>query len=143
MPQGILPFQLEAERDKTKVTAVAGLLPVIELMMAAGVLDSANRHIGIRAESDQGWTDAQLVMAVTLLNLVGGAGVSDLDVLDGDRGLGAIVRSAELRGLTGRERRDFRRRFRGGADPPWRIWVMISGISVLEAAAPQDHDSVA
>ncbi len=52
-------------------------------------------------------------MAGALLNVLGGDGVSDLDVLEGDEGLGTIVRAAELRGLTGRERREFKRRFRG------------------------------
>ena len=113
MPQGVLPFQIEAERDTTDITAAAGLLPCIELMVAAGVLRSANQHVGVRAKSAQGWTDAQFLMAGALLNVLGGDGVSDLDVLEGDEGLGTIVRAAELRGLTGRERREFKRRFRG------------------------------
>ena len=113
MPQGLLPFQLEAEHDKTQMTASAGVLPCLELMAAAGILGSADRHVGVRSGADQGWTDAQFVMALVLLNLVGGDGVSDLDALEGDEGLGSMVRAAELRGLTGNERRRFKRRFRG------------------------------
>lgn len=113
MPQGVLPFQLEVEHEKTRVTVAAGLLPYIELMVAAGVLNSARKHIGIRAPGGQGWTDAQFLLATTLLNIQGGEAVSDLDVLEADTGLGAMVRAAELTGLTGRKRREFKRRFRG------------------------------
>lgn len=113
MPQTVLPFQLEAEHDRTRMTAMAGVLPCLELMTAAGMLRSVDRRLGVRAGSDQGWTDAQFVMALVLLNLLGGDGVSDLDVLEGDEGLGAMVRAAELRGLTGKKRRRFKGRFRG------------------------------
>ncbi len=113
VPQDVLPFQLEAEHDKTQMTAAAGVLPCLELMVAAGLQRSVDQHVGVRAGVDQGWTDAQFVVALVLLNLLGGDGVSDLDVLEGDEGLGAMVRAAELRGRTGKERRRFKRRFRG------------------------------
>jgi len=49
MPQGVLPFQLENEHEKTQMTSMAGALPCLELMAAAGVLRSADLHVRVRA----------------------------------------------------------------------------------------------
>lgn len=116
MPQGVLPFQIEGEQSKSRMTSYAGLLPFIELMARAGLLRAADTHVGVRAGGSQGFTDGQFLLALCLLNLVGGEGVADLDVLESDEGLGEMVRAAELSGLTGSERRAFKRRF-GGARP--------------------------
>jgi hypothetical protein len=98
MPQGVLPFQIEGEQSKSRMTSYAGLLPFIELMARAGLLRAADAHVGVRAGGSQGFTDGQLVLALCLLNLVGGEGVADLDVLESDEGLGEMVRAAELSG---------------------------------------------
>jgi hypothetical protein len=113
MPQGILPFQLKGERSNTQVTAFVGALAYIELMVASGLLESVRRHLAVRAAGNQGWTDLQFVLTLLLLNLLGGEGVSDVEVLEADEGLGAMTRRAELKGLTGGERRAFKARFRG------------------------------
>ena len=113
MAQGVLPFQLEGEADKSRVTSHGGLLPFIELIVRAGLLRAADTHVGVRSGVDQGFTDGQFMLALCLLNVMGGAGIADLDVLESDEGLGEMVRSAELSGLTGSERRAFKRRFHG------------------------------
>ena len=44
------------------------------------------------AKKLEGWTDAQVVLAIVLLNLVGGESVSDLEVVEQDEGFCAILR---------------------------------------------------
>jgi hypothetical protein len=116
MPQGVLPFQIEGEQATTGLTSHAGLLPFVELMVRGGLLGAAGEHVGLRGSEGQGFTDGQFLLSFTLLNLVGGESVSDLDVLEADDGLSQMARAAEVSGLTGHERRAFRRRF-GGARP--------------------------
>lgn len=114
MPQGLLPFQIEGEGERSRTTARAGLLPVLELMVRMGLLRAADTEVGVRSAGGQGFTDGQHLVALCLLNLAGGDGVSDLDVLEGDEGLCEMVRAAEVSGLTGSEKRAFNARF-GGA----------------------------
>jgi hypothetical protein len=54
--------------------------------------------VGVRAGS-QGWTDAQEVVSLLLLNLAGGDCVDDLRVLEGDDGFARLMRRVETHGL--------------------------------------------
>ncbi len=94
------------------MTAWAGLPLFLDLAQAAGLWDSISRHVKVRARSRGGWFDAQVVMSLVLLNLVGGSGVSDIQILEGDRGLGEVLHCAESAGLTRRQRRDLKKRRR-------------------------------
>jgi hypothetical protein len=49
------------------------------------VRESIERHLEVRS-SGQGWSDAQVVMSLILLNLAGGKCVDDLRVMEGDEG---------------------------------------------------------
>ena len=68
-----------------------------------------------------GWTDAQTVISLVLLNLAGGESVDDprsgrgqaLRILESDDGLGRVMQSAETHGLRRRERRPWERWWRG------------------------------
>lgn len=113
MPQTILPFQLAAERSETRTTARAGVLPLVELCVATGLMREADRHVGLR-RAGQGYTDGQFVLSLVLLNVLGGESMSDLDVLEADAGLCDIVREAERVGRREESRRAFDARFRGG-----------------------------
>ena len=112
MPQGLLPFQYEEEKNTTNMTALSGLVTYLELMRASGLRPSVERCVGLRREG-QGWTDSQIVNSLLLLNLVGGESVSDLDVLDKDAGLCELLGQAETYGLRPRERRALAARWRG------------------------------
>lgn len=113
MHQGVLPIQCEEDRSERQMTARAGLLPYLELMAKLELWQEADRLVGTR-NGDQGWTDGQLVATVALLNLAGGERVEDVAILEGDAGLGAMVKRAEVQGMTRRERRLFSRRHRKG-----------------------------
>ena len=80
MKQGLLAFQYEQERGSTGMTGLSGLMTYVELMDAAGLRSSVERHVGLR-ECGQGWTDSQIITSLILLNLVGGESVMDMEVL--------------------------------------------------------------
>ena len=111
MKQGVLRFQYEQERNSTGMTALSGLMTYLELMQAAGLRSSVERHVRLR-ETGQGWTDSQIVISLILLNLAGGESVMDLDVLDKDTGLCRVLGEVETFGMTRRERRALDNRWR-------------------------------
>ena len=111
MKQGVLPFQYEQERSSTGMTALSGLMTYLELMQAAGLRSSVERHVRLR-ERGQGWTDSQIVISLILLNLAGGESVMDLDVLDKDTGLCRVLGEVETFGMRRRERRALDNRWR-------------------------------
>ena len=71
MAQGVLPFKYEEEKKQTGMTALGGLPAYLDLSQVIGMGKSIEKHVGIRTET-QGWTDAQVVSAIILLNLAGG-----------------------------------------------------------------------
>lgn len=93
------------------MTALAGLPLYLDLAWVTGLVDSIRRHVTLR-EGQQGWTDAQMVMALILLNLAGGAHVSDLEVLEQDPGFSRVLGRVEMAGLSRQQRRAAERRFR-------------------------------
>lgn len=113
MHQGVLPIQCEVERVGVEATARAGLLPYLDLMAKLGLWREADRLVGARS-GGQGWTDGQHVATGVLLNIAGADCVDDVALLEGDSGLGAMVREAEVHGLSRRERRRLARRHRKG-----------------------------
>jgi hypothetical protein len=113
MQQGVLSIQCEIEKAGSAATARAGLLPYLELMAKAELWRAADVLVGAR-RGGQGWTDGQHVAAAVLLNLAGGECVDDLSTLEGDGGLCALLREAEVHGMTRKERRRFERRHRKG-----------------------------
>ena len=104
MKQGVLPFQYEQEKSPKGMTALSGLVTYLELMHAAGLRSSVERHVALR-ECGQGWTDSQVVSSLILLNLAGGESVVDLDVLEKDAGFCRVLREVETYGMHRRERR--------------------------------------
>ena len=104
MKQGVLPIQYEQEKSSKGMTSLSGLVTYLELMHAAGLRSSIERHVGLRG-GGQGWTDSQVVNSLILLNLAGGESVSDLDVLEKDSGFYRVLREVESYGMRRRERR--------------------------------------
>jgi hypothetical protein len=62
----------------------------------------------------QGWLDRQVVQSLLLLNLIGGDCVTDVDKLEDDAGLRAMVRAGEFSGMSREQRSNALKRFRGG-----------------------------
>ncbi len=54
------------------MTSLAGLPAYLDLAQAMSLGRMADRHLGLRWQR-QGWTDCQMVMALMMLNLAGGA----------------------------------------------------------------------
>lgn len=109
--QGVLPYQLEEETHTTCLTGLAGLPVYLDLAHVVGLRDSIMRHVQARSGS-QGWSDAQMVTTLILLNLAGGEAVEDLEKLQGDEGFALILHRVETFGMKRRERRRLERRWR-------------------------------
>jgi len=112
MAQGVLPFRYEYERTGSGMTALAGLLPYVELAAVSGLTNSIRRRLQVCVGQKQGWSDPQIVVPLILLNVAGGNSVDDLQKLEGDEGFAKILRRVEMHGLKRRERRELERRFR-------------------------------
>lgn len=115
MAQGFLPFQIEAERGRADETGRAGLMVYAEFARALGFREAVKKEVGVRRDS-QGYSDDQVVSSLVMLNLAGGESVSDLDVLEADRGFCRAYRHVESHGLTRREKRELGDRFPKGRE---------------------------
>lgn len=137
--QGVLPFRYEAESTACGMTALAGLPAYLELGMVCGLSESIRRHVKVWIGRTQGWTDRQVVMALVLLNVVGGDCVDDVRVLEGDEGFVRVLRRVELWGLKRKERREEERRWRKeqkrAVPSPSVIFRYLSAFNNLEEEA--------
>ena len=106
------PVKLEVARSRTPATALGGLVVLLELLAAKRVLAALPEAEG---SPSQGWSDGQMMLAVLLLNVAGFDRVSDIDRLEADAGLCALVGRFEAK-LFGLSRRALARRFRGGRE---------------------------
>jgi hypothetical protein len=113
--QGVLPYQLTEETQKTCLTGLAGLPVYLDLAHVVGLRDSILEHVQARTGS-QGWTDAQMLTTLILLNLTGGDCVEDLEKLQNDEGFALILHRCETFGLPRPERREMERRWRNSTD---------------------------
>ena len=86
-------------------------LPAYLLAAVARLGESVRRHVGVR-EGTQGWTDAQMVMSLVMLNLSGGESVDDLRLLERDEGLGRVLLAGESHRMQRADRRAQRNRWR-------------------------------
>lgn len=109
MPQGLLPFQYQA--DSTPLTAFAGLPLYLDLIQALDLRRLLNTLVNARS-GGQGYSDAEACIALLLLNLAGGSCVEDLERLEADAGLRMALKNAELHGLRGKAKRAALKRFR-------------------------------
>jgi hypothetical protein len=111
MAQGALPFKYEEEKKATGMTALAGLPVYLDLAHKIRLTQSIQRHLRVR-EKGQGWTDAQIVIALILLNLAGGDCVDDMKVVEADDGFCEVLKKVEMHGLKRKVRRALLRRWR-------------------------------
>ena len=119
MPQGALPFQYAEENTSTGMTTLSGLPAYVDMAEVSGLVESVRTHMNVK-KGAQGWTDAQMVTSLILLNTAGGESVDDprssrgqaLRILESDDGLGRVMQSAETHGMRRGERRAHQRRWR-------------------------------
>jgi hypothetical protein len=109
MSQGVLGFKYEEERHDTGMTGLAGLPIYMDLMHAMGLSEMIGRHLRVK---ERGWTDAQMILSLMLLNIAGGDCVEDLRTVQKDEGFCTILRRVEQRGMRRSERREVERRWR-------------------------------
>ncbi|GEM_PF-1856711 len=67
----------------------------MDLAAVAGLRKSIGRHVQVRAGS-QGWTDAQQILSLVLLNVAGGDSVDDLRKLEKDEGFCRVRMRTDL-----------------------------------------------
>jgi hypothetical protein len=111
MAQNGLPYEYKIENSKAGLTALGGLPTYLDLAFAVGLLKSIDRHMRIRS-GDQGWTDRQMILSLVLLNLAGGDCVEDMEKLEGDKGFCQVMRKVELSGLSKKEKKAAKKRWR-------------------------------
>jgi hypothetical protein len=95
MSQGILGFKYEEEKHDTGMTSMAGLPVYLDLMVAMGLPELIGRHLQVK---ERGWTDAQMVSSLIMLNLAGGDCVEDLRKVEKDEGFCRILRRVGQQG---------------------------------------------
>jgi len=110
MAQGELGFMYEVERQGEGITGMGGIGPYLDLVCRSGMVRSIERHV--KAQGEQGWTDAESILALVMLNLVGGDCVEDVDRLESDEGFCRLFSKAIGKGLSGKGRRGLKRRWR-------------------------------
>jgi len=103
-------IKLEVSREGAAATARGGMVLLFEMRAAKRILVGLPRAGG---SPTQGWSDAQMILAVLVLNVAGFDRVSDIEHLECDAGLCALVKRFEPK-LYGISRRALARRFRGG-----------------------------
>lgn len=111
MTQGVFPFQYEVEKKPGGMTGLAGLPTYLEFGYVMGLNKAIENRLKIRT-GDQGWSDSETVMALILLNLADGQGISDLDILEGDEGFCRVLRKSVGFGKPRKERRALSKRLR-------------------------------
>jgi hypothetical protein len=109
MAQGVLGFKYEQEKHDTGMTGLAGLPVYLDLMRAMGLAKLIERHVQVK---QRGWTDAQVIESLMLLNIAGGECVEDLGKVQKDEGFCRILRRVEQQGKRRSERREIERRWR-------------------------------
>jgi hypothetical protein len=109
MTQGALPFQYQSEKNDSGLTGFAGLPLYIELASQSGLIQYINQTIKIKM---RGWTDAEMILSLMLLNLAGGDCISDIERFEQDAGFRILLMRFATHGMKRKERRAFEKRWR-------------------------------
>src|SRR4030042_5808073 len=111
MTKGELAFKYEVDHQGAGMTGMGGIGPYLDLACRSGMVRSSERHVKAR-QGGQGWTDAEHVVSLVMLNLVGGDCVEDVDRLESDTGFCRLHSKAVSRGLSRKGRRGLKKRWR-------------------------------
>ena len=113
MTQGELGFKYEIDHQGAGMTGMGGIGTYLELACRSGMVRSIERHVKAR-KGGQGWTDAEHVLSLVMLNLVGGDCVEDVNKLESDEGFCRLLSKAMGRGLSRKGVRGLKKRWRKG-----------------------------
>ena len=111
MTQGELAFKYEEDRQGAGMTGMAGIGTYLDLACRSGLVRDIERHVKAR-KGGQGWTDAETVLSLVMLNLVGGECVEDINRLESDKGFCGLLRKTLSHGLSRKGRRALKKRWR-------------------------------
>ena len=111
MTQGELAFKYEEDRQGVGMTGMAGIGTYLDLACRSGLVRSIEHHVKAR-QGRQGWTDAETVLSLMVLNLVGGECVEDVNRLESDKGFCRLLSKALSHGLSRKGRRGLKKRWR-------------------------------
>jgi hypothetical protein len=111
MTQTRLPFQYHIAKNKVKATGLAGLFLYLELAYTSGLCGYIQQHF---TRKEQGWSELQMIVCLVLLNIAGGDSVEDIERLEADLGLCAVLRRCDTYGLKPRARAAYEKRWRKG-----------------------------
>jgi len=111
MTQGELGFKYEVDHQGEGMTGMGGIGTYLDLACRSGMVRSIERHVKAR-KGRQGWTDAEVILSVMMLNLVGGECVEDVNRLESDTGFCRLLSKAVSQGLSGKGRRGLKKRWR-------------------------------
>ena len=111
MAQGELGFKYEVERQGGGMTGMGGIGPYLDLACRSGMVRTIERYVNAR-QGEQGWTDAESVLSLVMLNLVGGDCVEDVDRLESDEGFCRLFSKAVRQGISRKGRKTLNRRWR-------------------------------
>ena len=109
MPQSALPFQYQAEKIDSGLTGFAGLPLYVELATQSGLIGYINQTMKTK---ERGWTDAEMILSLVLLNLAGGDCISDIERLEQDAGFRTLLIQFATHGMKRSARRAFEKRWR-------------------------------
>lgn len=112
MSQAFHRFQYEGSAE-SKYTSFAGLPLFFEIAQGCGLIDEIKNKLKL---NKQGWLDPQIIQAILQLNFSGGDCLEDIDRLEADEGLKALLKQTEYLGMNRKERQVYRTRFRKGKD---------------------------
>ena len=93
------------------MTGMGGIGTYFDLACRSGMLRSIERHVEAR-KGGQGWTDAEQILSLVMLNLVGGDCVEDVNRLELDEGFCRLFGKALSQGLSRKGRRELKKRWR-------------------------------
>jgi hypothetical protein len=111
MTQGELAFKYEIDHQGAGMTGMGGIGTYLDLACRSGMVGSIERHMKAR-QGEQGWTDAETVVSLMMLNLVGGECVEDVNRLESDEGFCRVLNKALTHGLSRKGRRALKKRWR-------------------------------
>ena len=94
MSRNIFKYKYGLSQKLKGVTRYAGLLPLLELCEVMRLPALIAEHVSVRT-GGQGYTDVQCILALIVLNLVGGKSLIDIEQLEQDAGLCRLFLSLE------------------------------------------------
>lgn len=108
MPENVLNFQYQAEKKDAKLTRFAGLPLFIELAVKSGL----TQGMETLKTKKYGWSDAEVLLSLIILNLVGGDSITDIDALEEDSGLRTLLMELDTHGMRRQQKRAYMKRWR-------------------------------